>query len=140
MVLHLSHTSRVVSTSGLLGYYVFIIMKPSLFDKSALYQICVQGCIDPNWSDRFEGMSISQDTTGDGSTFTTLQGDLRNQAALAGVLNSLYELHLPVFLVKRASPESSNYHLTLIRSESKPQKSERRIILWLPKKRRTRKK
>jgi hypothetical protein len=80
-------------------------MKTSPFDQSASYQICVQGRIDPNWSDRFEGMSISQDTSGVSSPFTTLQGDLRDQSALVGVLNSLYELHLPVYLVKRLAPE-----------------------------------
>ena len=32
---------------------------------------------------------------------TTLEGELSDQAALAGVLNTLYELHLPVLLVKR---------------------------------------
>jgi hypothetical protein len=31
----------------------------------------------------------------DQSTVTTLTGRLRDQAELAGVLNSLYELHLP---------------------------------------------
>ena len=32
---------------------------------------------------------------------TTLFGELSDQAALAGVLNTLYELHLPVFSVER---------------------------------------
>jgi hypothetical protein len=31
---------------------------------------------------------------------TTLEGELSDQAALAGVLNTLYEWHLPVLLVK----------------------------------------
>jgi hypothetical protein len=80
-------------------------MKTSAFDQSASYQICVQGRIDPNWSDRLEGMSIAQEIRGGGLPITTLRGDLRDQAALAGVLNTLYELHLPVFLVKRLVPE-----------------------------------
>jgi hypothetical protein len=32
---------------------------------------------------------------------STLEGELRDQAALTGVLNSLYELHLPVLSVER---------------------------------------
>jgi hypothetical protein len=32
---------------------------------------------------------------------TALEGELMDQAALAGVLNTLYELHLPVFSVNR---------------------------------------
>jgi hypothetical protein len=32
---------------------------------------------------------------------TTLRGELGDQASLAGVLNTLYELHLTVLLVER---------------------------------------
>ena len=38
---------------------------------------------------------------------TTLVGLLRDQAALLGVMNSLYELHLPLVLVERLSGEPS---------------------------------
>jgi hypothetical protein len=34
---------------------------------------------------------------------TTLVGELRDQAALAGVLNTLYEWHLPVLSLQRLS-------------------------------------
>ncbi len=75
--------------------------KPILFDHPVNYQIIVQGKIDPTWSDRLEGMTISL-TAGEGREMNTiLQGELNDQAALAGVLNTLYELHLPVLLVKR---------------------------------------
>ncbi len=36
-----------------------------------------------------------------GSLVTILEGELSDQAALAGVLNTLYELHLPLLSVKR---------------------------------------
>ena len=36
-----------------------------------------------------------------GAPITTLEGELSDQAALVGVLNTLYEMHLPVLLVKR---------------------------------------
>ena len=35
------------------------------------------------------------------SPTTTLDGELSDQAALAGVLNTIYELHLPLLSVKR---------------------------------------
>jgi hypothetical protein len=73
---------------------------PSPFDSPAEYQISVQGRIDPTWSDRLEGMTIRQTAVDAGPPVTTLQGELKDQAALAGVLNTLYELHLPVLLVK----------------------------------------
>ena len=37
-----------------------------------------------------------------------LLGELADQAALAGVLNTLYELHLPVISVERLSESSVN--------------------------------
>jgi len=54
-------------------------------------------------SDLLGGMTISPDTVEADPPVTTLEGELRDQAALAGVLNTLYELHLPVLLVKRLS-------------------------------------
>ena len=75
--------------------------KPIPFDCPALYQISVQGRIDPTSSDLLGGMTISQAAGDHTGPVTTLEGELRDQAALAGVLNTLYELHLTVILVKR---------------------------------------
>ena len=71
------------------------------YDSPAIYQISVQGRIDSTWSDRLEGMSICLVTAEADSQITTLVGELTDQAALAGVLNTLYELHLTVISVKR---------------------------------------
>jgi hypothetical protein len=71
------------------------------FDSPATYQIIVEGRIDPTWSDRLEGMTLCHATAEAGSPLTTLEGELGDQAALAGVLNTIYELHLPVISVKR---------------------------------------
>ena len=71
------------------------------FDHPAMYQIRVQGRIKESWSDRLEGMMIRLDTSDEGLFISTLEGELQDQAALAGVLNAIYELHLPVILVKR---------------------------------------
>ena len=76
-------------------------MNPLPFDCPSIYQIIVQGRIDPTWSDRLEGMAIHQALTEAGVPVTTLEGELGDQAALAGVLNTIYELHLPVISVKR---------------------------------------
>jgi hypothetical protein len=77
--------------------------KSILFDNPAAYQIVVQGRIDPAWSDRLEGMSIVPAIDETGSPITTLSGELSDQAALAGVLNTLYELHLTLIAVTRNS-------------------------------------
>ena len=59
----------------------------------AIYRICVEGTIASEWINRLAGMTISpSEDTGR----TILLGRLNDQAALAGVLATLYELHLPV--------------------------------------------
>ncbi len=69
------------------------------FDRPATYQISVQGLIDPDWSDRLAGMTIGLVREEACPPVTTLKGELSDQAALAGVLNTLYELHLPILSV-----------------------------------------
>jgi len=71
------------------------------FDRPAFYQIIVQGRIDPTWQDRLEGLAILSIDREPSPPITTLQGQLTDQSALAGVLNTLYELHLPVLSVNR---------------------------------------
>ena len=70
------------------------------FDDPAFYRIQVQGLVPKDWSDRLEGMSISQRKSEAGERVSTLEGELADQAALAGVLNSVYELHLPILSVE----------------------------------------
>lgn len=52
-------------------------------------------------SDFLGGMAIQIKSGETKFPITILNGELRDQAALAGVLNSLYELHLPVISVER---------------------------------------
>ena len=56
------------------------------------YEIRLRGRLDPRWSARFDGMTL---TTGDG--FTLLSGPVVDQAALHGVLHQLRDIGL--FLV-----------------------------------------
>ncbi len=77
--------------------------KSTAFDNPATYQISVEGRIDPTWSERLEGMAISLVSTDADYPITTLIGEVSDQAALAGILDTLYELHLPVLTVKRLS-------------------------------------
>jgi hypothetical protein len=62
----------------------------------AIYRIIVRGALDPDWSGRMAGMSITERRTGGNEIETVLVGRLADQTALSGVLNALYELHLPV--------------------------------------------
>ena len=75
------------------------------FDGPATYRIDVQGRIPSRWCERLEGMIITVYAPEAGPFLTTLLGELTDQAALAGVLNTLYELHLPVVSVQRLSAQ-----------------------------------
>jgi len=69
--------------------------------KPGIYQIDVQGRVARGLSSRLEGMQITESRNEDGSTKTTLVGRLKDQAALSGILNALYELHVSVLSVTR---------------------------------------
>ena len=71
------------------------------YDSPAKYWICVRGRIPARWCECFEGMIITECLPQGESPVTTLLGELSDQAALAGVINTLYELHLPLLTVKR---------------------------------------
>jgi len=62
----------------------------------ATYRIEVEGYVDESWSDSLGSMSMTTRKREDQSTVTTLVGRVRDQAELSGVLNTLYELHLPI--------------------------------------------
>jgi hypothetical protein len=84
------------------------------------YRIRVQGRLDSSWSDRMAGMQIIESCDANGEPETVLEGWLTDQAALSGVLNTIYELHLPVLSVEclsggtgpDATPESHSKHRT----------------------------
>lgn len=62
----------------------------------AIYRIIVEGSVSSTWANRLEGMNITEAET----DRTILVGRLSDQSALAGVLSTLYELHLPVASVE----------------------------------------
>ena len=66
----------------------------------ATYRIKVQGWLDESKSEFLGGMTITTSSQGDEGVMTTLVGRLRDQAELSGVLNTLYEFHLPILSVE----------------------------------------
>lgn len=65
-------------------------------DGSGWYEIRLQGRLDPRWSARFEGMTL---TTGAG--FTLLAGPVVDQAALHGLLRQLRDIGTPLISVRQ---------------------------------------
>ncbi len=70
------------------------------FGGKATYKIRVQGKLDTSWSDSLGGLDIETEQISDNQFMSTLTGLIADQAALSGILNTLYELHLPVISVK----------------------------------------
>jgi hypothetical protein len=68
-------------------------------DAHTDYEIRVVGVLDTTWSDAFGGMTITHDAEAAGPLVTVLNGPL-DQAALAGVLDSLFGLGLTVISVR----------------------------------------
>ena len=70
------------------------------FDRPGNYRIRLQGFLDESWSDRLGSMRITTSSLKDQEPVTVLFGKMRDQAELAGVLNTLYELHLTLLSVE----------------------------------------
>ena len=70
------------------------------FDMPATYRICFRGYLPESWSDRLGGMAIAIHDQAEKEPVTVLSGWLPDQAALLGVLNTLYGLHFPLLTVE----------------------------------------
>ena len=73
--------------------------------KPATYRIRAQGQLHHSKSNILAGMSITTSFQEDEGVVATLVGRLKDQAELSGVLNTLYEMHLPLLSVEILSDE-----------------------------------
>lgn len=71
-------------------------------DSGGLYEIRVEGGLDPSWSDWFDGFSINylEDET-------QLVGMVPDQAALLGLLAKIGRLNLPLRSIQRLENRGS---------------------------------
>jgi len=71
------------------------------FSRSGNYHIRVLGLIDNNGVGKLGSLRIvSSSIENKEGLVTELEGKIRDQAELAGVLNSLYEMHLTLLSVR----------------------------------------
>lgn len=68
------------------------------------YKIHVRGQLDDSWAEWFEGMAIEHPAQNE----TVLQGRVRDQAALYGMLNKLRNLGLELLDVERVAVKSES--------------------------------
>ena len=69
----------------------------------ALYRIRVKDHLDRNWSQWFEGLTITHEPNGE----TVMAGPVRDQAALFGVLMKVRDLGLTLISVNRIATEQA---------------------------------
>ena len=79
--------------------------KRFMFGGPAVYRIVVLGDIDTGASESLGGMRIDAIGGEDGERVTTLVGRLKDQAHLAGILNTIHEMHLPLLEVEKLDDE-----------------------------------
>ena len=71
------------------------------FSSPGEYRIEAAGYLSPDWSGRFGSMQVISSQPADGDrALTVMQGRVHDQAELAGILNTLYELHLSLLSVQ----------------------------------------
>ncbi len=71
----------------------------SMFEP-ATYCISILGTLDKKWSDYCGGMKIEHGLVLNQYPMTTLTGQLMDQSALIGVLNSLFDMGCPIISVE----------------------------------------
>jgi hypothetical protein len=67
-----------------------------------IYQIRIEGQLGPQWTDWFEGLTITLEDDGD----TLLTGPVVDQAALYGLLKKVRDLGLPLVAVNQVAIHS----------------------------------
>ena len=77
-------------------------------DQPMVYQIRVNGHLGPQWTNWFEGLTITLEDSGD----TTLTGSVVDQAALYGLLRKVRDLGLPLISAIRVKPTSRMHPLS----------------------------
>lgn len=76
----------------------------SSFRKPAIYKIRVKGNLGNKMSDRFD-MQVDVERPNDSEPVSTLIGKIKDQAALSGILTTLYDLQLTIISVNMLSED-----------------------------------
>jgi hypothetical protein len=67
-----------------------------------IYEIRIEGHLDPSWSEWLEGMTFKWLENGD----TLLKGPLPDQSAMFGLLNRIRDMNLKLVSIEKRIPTS----------------------------------
>jgi hypothetical protein len=73
-------------------------------NQPMVYQIRIKGHLGPQWTDWFEGLTITLEEEGE----TLLTGPVVDQAALHGLLKKVRDLGMPLLSVNRVEPDQED--------------------------------
>ena len=79
-----------------------------------VYRITIKGHLDSEWSDWFDGLTITMVHNGE----TILTGPIVDQTALHGVLIKIRDLGLPLLSLTRVEPERGKESNLLMYTEA----------------------
>ncbi len=82
--------------------------------RHEVYQIVVEGHLDSEWSEWFDGLTITLEGSGE----TILSGPIVDQTALHGVLIKIRDLGLPLLSLVRIEPKRENESNLLLHTEA----------------------
>ena len=83
-------------------------------ERLEVYRITVKGHLDSEWSDWFDGLTITLVENGE----TILSGPIVDQTALHGVLIKIRDLALPLLGLSRIEPEREHESNLLMHTEA----------------------
>lgn len=70
------------------------------FQEPAIYKIKVLGEIKESWSEKLQGLQINVEKYPGKKPVTVLIGQINDQTALSGVLNTLYDFNMTIISVR----------------------------------------
>lgn len=76
--------------------------------RPLVYQIRIEGHLGRQWTEWFEGLTITPEENGD----TLVTGPVVDQAALYGLLRKVRDLGLPLLSVTRLQPDRADASAT----------------------------
>ena len=83
--------------------------------QPTVYQIRIKGHLGNQWTDWFDGLTITLEEDGE----TLLTGPVVDDAALHGLLKKVRDLGTPLLSVNRIEPDSSVKRINIVQKKEK---------------------